>query len=373
MENEIRNKDFIGFAFRACLGLLLAAGLIALVNDRIDASQVIHGDMYPQMAELALSGETIAVPANYDERRFQAAVIRGMNSMPQTIVIGSSRGMFTGRDTTGVEDIYNHCVSGAILADDYAILGLYEKRFGQLPARVIIETSPWVFYRDVPEARWMENEDYKKAAQDMYLRVNGRALPSGQSTAKQTENPYLSLSYFQYNLEALRKSDPLSQKEARVSRTEAEKADLPDGTIRYEAQKENASEQRLQEVKDTTGPITYHDLDRMESPDEAMCAAYENLLRYLKDQGVKTVIFMAPFSATQCYYIYEQGLDPGVGLTQDYLEELGRRDDIPVVGGYDARTLGLGDEYFIDYMHLDRSGNKILWDAAGEEQDGLWQ
>lgn len=373
MENEIRNKDFIGFAFRACLGLLLAAGLVALVNDRIDASQVIHGDMYPQMAELALSGETIAVPANYDERRFQAAVILDMEKIPQTIVIGSSRGMFTGSDTTGLEDIYNHCVSGAILADDYAILGLYEEKFGTLPERVIIETSPWVFYQDVPEARWMENEDYKKAAEEMFLRVNGEPLPSGQSASEKTENPYLSLSYFQYNLEALRKSDPLSQKKVRISETEAEKADLPDGTIRYEAARENASEQRLQTVQDTTGGITYHDLDRMKGPDEALCKAYENLLRYLKDKGVKTVIFMAPFSATQCYYIYEQDLNPGVGLTEQYLKELGRKDNIPVVGGFDARTLGLTDETFIDYMHLDRSGNRILWDVAREEQDGLWQ
>ena len=143
METELRNRKFIYFVLQAAVIQGLIVCLIIGVNCSVDASQVITP--YVETARLALEGNIVAVPENYNERLYQVAIVDGMEESPETVIIGSSRGMFLGEAVTGYSDLYNNCVSGACMEDYYALLGLYYKKFSRLPARVIIETSPWIF------------------------------------------------------------------------------------------------------------------------------------------------------------------------------------------------------------------------------------
>lgn len=366
MGSEIKNKQFIIFLLQVVFGLFAIVCIVVLFNYFIDASQVIHDELYPEMAKLALEGNTVATPENYDERRYQIAVIENERELPDAIVIGSSRGMYIGEDITGIHNIYNHCVSGGILADDYAILGLYEQRFGELPPCVIVETSPWCFNLHVPESRWTENAEYMRAAEGMYEIINETKMQHlFDADDEKTENPYFSLSYFQYNLKAIWKYGINSEfREARLSLSSDEGADLPDGTIRYKANKENANPERLAEVQSLKGQLTYQGMDSMTKLDEECKRDYESLLRYLMNQGTHVIIYLSPFSVTQCTYIYDDDLNPIIPEVEDYLRKLGERNDIDIIGGYDARAFGLTDESFIDFMHLDRVGNKIVWDMG---------
>ncbi|MBQ7582052.1 MAG: hypothetical protein IJU25_04460 [Lachnospiraceae bacterium] len=367
MGTEIKNKAFIGFSLRFVAGLLLAAVLVTGTNTLIDASQIIHKDLYPQMAKLALAGNTVTTPGNYDERRYQLSVIDEMQEVPETIVAGSSRGMFLGTDVTGFDDIYNHCVSGAVIEDDYAILGLYEEKFGKLPGRVILELSPWFFCGDFSEQRWLENEAYADAAIRMYEKINGRAPgEGGLGMGEETEDPYLSLSYFQYNLNVLKQKGWRAFGDtAKVSTDPDEAADLPDGTIRYAAASEHASKERLAKVQAAKGAVTYRGLGDAEGPDPEKCKEFENLVQYLLAQGCEVIFYLSPYSATQSRYIFDENLNPAIVKVQAYLRDYGRSKGIPVAGGYDARESGLTDESFIDYMHADREGNRIVWECLG--------
>lgn len=364
MKTELKNKKFIMFLAQVIAVVAIVLSLIVWVNTRIDASQVITtGDWNTQAAKLALDGNVVAVPENYNERVYQRAVVDEMSVIPDTIVIGSSRGMYLGEEITGFDNLYNNCISGACMEDYYALLGLYEQKFSTFPKRVIIETSPWVFFAENPEARWIEDYEYSSSAGRLFKEINGYEL----ITSEKKENPYFSIPYFRYNISVLRAKGldafDRDREPARVSINEAEAADYPDGSIRYEAKLENRSESRLEAVKSINGGVTYENVINMTEMSDEDIQNYENLIGYLSDRGTEIIIFMQPFSITQCEYIYEQNTNPAFSMVEEYLHELGRNKGIKVVGGYDSRKYNITDDDFIDFMHLDKAGTVVVWNT----------
>ncbi len=352
-------KGLINFIINVFIYYTVILGTIISINYSVDASSVIR-PQHTQMARLALEGNIIATPENYNERVYQVCIVANIKTIPETIVIGSSRGMFVGEEITGYDDIYNNCVSGGCLEDYYALLGLYYEKFHDLPKRVIIETSPWVFYAGNPEDRWREDDTYYDSACDFFREVNGVDLEVDNNS--DTENPYISLSYFRYNIEQWReKGYEIFREDARISTDTSEAADYPDGTIRYEASSENESQERLNRVLAKNGACTYEDSNNMIEIDSEKSMQYEKLIDYLQNNGTEVIIYMQPFSVTQCKYSFDDNLNPGYALAYDYIINLANKREIEVHGGFDARTFGLSDIQFIDYMHLDREGTNLVW------------
>lgn len=361
MKTELINKNLIKFLTQVIVVVVIVLSLIAWINTRIDASQVITSHWHTQMAKLALDGNAVATPENYNERVYQVAIVDEMSHIPDTIVIGSSRGMYLGEEITGFDNLYNNCVSGACMEDYYALLGLYEQKFSTFPKRVIIETSPWVFFAGNPEARWLENYTYSLSAKRLFKKINGYEMV----TAIKKENPYFSIPYFQYNITILTTKglDAFNGEPSRISTNEDEAADYPDGSIRYDAKQENRSESRLAAVLSTNGGVTYENVINMTEMGKEDIQSYENLINYLSDRGTEIIIYTQPFSITQCDYIYEQNTNPVFSVVEEYLHELGRNKGIKVVGGYDSRRYNITDNDFIDFMHLDKTGTAVVWNT----------
>lgn len=355
----MKNKGFLKLVLTTMVYGIITVSVIVAVNVSVDASSVIR-PQHTELAKLALAGNTVAVPENYNERVFQVCIVDNMQKIPRTVVIGNSRGMFLGQEITGYTDIYNNCVSGACLEDYYALLGLYYNKFGEVPKRVIIETSPWVFYNNNPESRWREDEKYKQSAREFFNMINHTDISVTKDVEK--ENPYISFSYFRYNMDKwFEEGNEVFTEDARVSDDVNEAAEYSDGTIRYNAFLENESEKRLADVQATNGACTYQDSNNMLEVDSEKRKGYENLIDYLQDSGTEVLIYMQPFSATQSYYSFDENMNPGYPLVYDYLIDLAEEKDIEIRGGYDARDFGLDDVRFIDYMHIDRAGTNIVW------------
>lgn len=356
----MERKDFSKYLSIVGLYGIVVISLIIGVNTFVDASSVIS-PQHTELAKLALSGNTVSVPENYNERVFQICIVDNLDGIPDTVVLGGSRGMYLGEEITGYSRLYNNCVSGACLEDYYALLGLYQYRFKRMPNRVIIETSPWIFYGGNPESRWTEDERYYKSACDLYKLVNKTEIPDSEDVT--IENPYISLAYFRYNLDKLITGEYKQKgpEDARVSTDPDESADYPDGTIRYEASTENESDERLAKVRSAVGAYGYEESDDMTDIDSEKAASFEALIDYLQECGTEVVIFMQPFSPTQCKFSFDENLNPGYSKAYDYLVDLGKRKGLSVRGGFDSREFGLGDEHFMDSMHLDKKGVATVW------------
>ena len=352
-------KDFIKFIITVSIYGALVLAIIIGVNYTVDASSVIR-PQHTEMAKLALEGNTVVTPENYNERVYQVCIVNNIKNIPETVVIGSSKGMFIGEEVTGYSDIYNNCVSGACIEDYYALLGLYYEKFHDLPERVIIETPPWVFYAGNPESRWQEDDTYHDSVCKFFKEVNGVELEKVSNS--DAENPYISLSYFRYNMEQWEEQgDKVFEEDASISTNTSEAADYPDGTIRYAATYENESAERLNMVLSAVGACVYQDSNNMTEVDAQKALRYENLIDYLQRNGTEVIIYMEPFSVTQCTYSFDAGLNPGFPLAYDYIMNLAKEKNIEVHGGYDSRVFGLSDNRFIDFMHLDRVGTSFVW------------
>lgn len=358
---EIRNRDFIKFNLQVIIFVIPIFACIAGINYFVDASQVITSRFHTQMAQMALSGNIVAVPQNYNERVYQIAVINEMKEVPETVVIGCSRGMFLGKEITGFDNLYNNCVSGACMEDYYAVIGHYYQKHSELPKRVIIETSPWIFYSENPESRWVENYEYRTSANTLFEDLNEREPDSKIDK----ENPYFSLPYFQYNLSVIKDKGlkAFEGEPARISTNQEERADYPDGTIRYDVARETFNEERLKTVKATNGGVNYQNVNDMNEMESADIQAYENLVDYLQNNGCEVLIYMQPFSITQCNYIYDENTNPIFEIVENWLRDFADVKNIKVVGGFDSRKYNISDEYFIDFMHLDKDGTRIVWNS----------
>lgn len=356
-------KEFWLLLLKAMIYGLCIWGIIVGINVAVDASSVIR-PKHMEMAKLALAGNIVSVPNNYNERVYQVCIVENIDCVPETIVIGNSRGMYLGKETTGYDDIYNNCVSGGCIEDYYALLGLYYDKFHKLPLRVIMEVSPWIFYGDIPETRWKEDDKYRTVACSFYKTVNGSELETDNS---EPENPYISIAYFRYNIGQWKGlgNKVFEEEIAHISMDESEQADFPDGTIRYNSDIENESDERTERViSGSKGAYTYQNSDQMTAVDIEKAEMFESLVSYLMENGTEVIFYMSPFSVTQCFYSLDENLNPGYILAYDYIKNLAEKNNIEVHGGYDARDFGLTDCRFIDCMHLDKEGTKIVWSSS---------
>lgn len=98
--------------------------------------------------------------------------------------------------------------------------------------------------------------------------------------------------------------------------------------------------------------------------DDDKVSDYENLIDFLEKNGVEIEFFMQPFSVTQSESIYDEGTNPVFSDVEEYLREIGKQHSIRIIGGYDARDFDISDEDFIDFMHIDSAGTRIVWNTA---------
>ena len=351
---------FLLFLFQFIFIILLLIAFVVFFNYSIDASHVINAKTHKAMAKLALAGNVVAVPENYNERIFQLAIIENMRIIPETIVVGSSRGMFLGKDITGYTNLYNHCVSGACIEDYYAILGLYFQKYKKMPSRVIIEISPWIFYEHNIETRWLENYSYRSACERFYKTINGKNI---EKEGKKKENPYFSISYFQYNFSYLKENGIKSflSSPARISNDDSEAADNPDGTIRYKAILEKAGLGRLAKVQAYRGAVVNQGVHRMKEIDSKKKLDFENLIYYLLKNNVEIIIYLEPFSVTQCRFSFDNNMNPIFRTVEKYCRDFSKANNLKFIGGYDARKYNISDNSFINSMHLDKTGTAVVW------------
>ena len=360
---------------RVAIAAILILGVIVGVNYFVDASQVITPRGQERMAELVLAGNTVAVPENYNERVYEMAILEQMKEPPETIVLGASRGMYLGEEITGYANLFNHCVSGACLEDYYAVPSLYMEKFGKYPSRVILEISPWVLYHFNPEIRWLEIYSWRNALGKLYEKLNGHK-PEIKENAGETnpfdaegrpfysrENPWFSLPYFQYNCDVISRKGlaAFGGNPAHVSTDPNEAAELPDGSTRHPVHEELPNPDRLATVRAQTGAVTFEFVHEMTAVGDPESAALEALILDFQAHGTEVILFLAPFSPTQCAYSFDQNLNPGFPLAEAYLKDLAEKNHIRLIGGYDSRIFGLTDELFIDYSHPDKEAIRTVW------------
>ena len=337
--------------------------LVCLFNYLTDYS--CQWSDYEPIAKQSLQGKTIEIPANYNEREYQHQIIKHLSKIPDIIVIGSSRAMYLGKEILNKESVYNHCVSGAILMDYYAITGLYQNYWHKMPDNIIIELSPWIFSNISNECRWTENFNYCSAASNLYETITGNSV---NTVIKNFfNNPLFSFKYFYTNLQKALNLQSIFGMPQSLIITQTCSAinnltEMSDGTILYPKNLEQPGKERLQLVKLTSNkPVTYQDCHLMKGIDSELFKSFELLIEFLKKNNKKITFFLAPFSPSQHQYIIQHNSNPLFSVLEDNLKKFAKKNNIEVIGSYNPSPFNLQDENFIDFMHIDRNSIKEIW------------
>lgn len=328
------------FLWRTFVFAAPVLGVVVLVNYRIDPANVFAGGgLEKRAAMILLRGEHVAGLVNYDERLLQREFISGLEKRPQTVVLGSSRGMLIDRRNGRDSSLVNSSVSGARLEDMIAIYQLYEDHYIE-PQRVIIELSPYMFNGTYRDRRYQTlNAEYRRGAASVCGQSQGLSLWGGEC---QKKLELVSLSYFQSAVRTIGenvRTDTIFATADSVSETHLIR--FPDGSIAYSENYRNNGVT----AADIQIAVDYGDGENFRTLSEERQKTFELFVDYLRARGLNVEFFLAPLPSEVC------GRRPVFKEVEAYVSAYAARQGIPVWGSYNARKYGLSLADFYDGMH----------------------
>jgi hypothetical protein len=330
------------------LFLLLAT---ALFNFQTDSAGIFRPNKgLSGVAMDLINGKMVAgYIGRDDERELQRLIVENYPGRRDIIAIGSSRTMLLRKTfiQEGNVDFFNHFVSGAVIEDYVAIIGLY-KRKGVLPGTVIIGIDPWIFNANNKLATdfWRTLESYygdmvaefPKRSRGTKL-VGNAAKPKAGVMSKYEQ--LINLEYTLQNCQYLKKGKRLYvTSTVDVDDTVRE----PDGSLHFPASTRLAT---MAEVGSRgLGDIIYSDFNSLSHTE-----LFEDLLHYLIAHGVRVVLLLPPYHP-DVYRASQK--DPKYRMTLEverYLRETARANNITVIGSFDPGKYGFTAEDFVDEIH----------------------
>jgi hypothetical protein len=345
----------------AMLPVLLVA---PVVNYAVDPANLFAtpGKNEAVIAKYLLQGYNIVNWQFYDDRRIQEYVIAGLDSVPETVVLGSSRTMLIGKRSHPEWNVRNNSIAGSSLED---ILGIYNgyRRRGMVPKRIIFGVDAWMFNEGDNLNRWTEIET------DVH-----------EMLAALEEKPWTPVSTFQGPLSSLRRDglwrylnlinlDYFQQSLAHLMKDSEVRLDfvptkelynrnhtkLADGTMTPAKEvRDQDSAARMLEARDyiTKWPRLYllTDFERLSTRNQRV---FEKFLDFLIRQGSEVVLFLPPY-----HPVVQEHMDAypdrygQVAVAERYVRGVAARKNLPLIGSYDPRVMGVTAVDFQDGHHL---------------------
>ena len=335
--------------FAIFLGFLCLVAMFNLLVDGVGIFRIDVGLKY--VVSSLLNGKMVAGRMSYDERELQRLIVEQYPGRRDMVVIGSSRTMVLRKKfINGNPDFFNHSVSGAVIEDFPAIIGLYKEK-GAFPGTVILGIDPWMFNRNnglgkaartLDKWRQEMTEEIEGASQNK--KGNGQA-EAGTSVGKDIFARYrqlINLDYTLQNWELLR-----TGKKLRITNT-LDVDDFvrePDGSMHFPSVVRG-----MRMIKD--GPsnampdMYFKDFESLNGTEQ-----FEGLVRYLQAHRVRVVFLLPPFHAAAYRSCFTNPKYEVVPQIEAYLRKFAADNGITVIGSYDPARYGFKGEDFFDGTH----------------------
>lgn len=346
-------------AVRLTAGALLFLPLLALivhVNYSIDCQGYFLGDLDTRsIVEMILDGKDIV---GFDlilarQREVLDTLVANMNdnTVPETIVLGSSRAMQLSEEIVGTS-FYNSSTSGADFCELLCEFYIYDRR-GRLPQNIIIGVDPWIFNLDIDAQS--KRSDPMMYAEFVSERL-GIPIPYETEDTSQNWQYLFDLSYFQGNLDSLQ-NEAVTSGEVQPVPDGVDPYTLdaeirrPDGSIIYSVSYRNRPQEEIDmDILYQTGGMSF--LGNYPEPDPQRLAIFEAWLQYMQEKDINLFFFLAPYPPAEYDNALEKAEEYGGFLgTEEAIRALGRKYNIPVYGSYDPYAIPAESTDFYDGLH----------------------
>jgi hypothetical protein len=341
------------FSLRLLFLLPLLFGMV-LTSWIVDPDHVRDPEGYERgIARLLLDGKPVTNIAQADEAAILQYYFADLTSIPDVMVIGSSRTKLLRADSFPGQTFFNASLSGASLTDYLAITNLVESR-GGLPRTMVIELSTFLLSDELVSV-WPQFGVHKDALEAHF--INGAPAPSMVGTSAPTFESYarfLQPDYFQlsfYTLLDSRLGDAQGS-DYHVLQKDEEPTGLTylaDGSEIFPPQRrKNLGKDSVTALAIDAGQYSAGIPKSIVPEQQRVLEAY---LAYLQAHDVKVVLFLAPYHPVS----YEIMLGNRYSIIVDiqaYYEDLAARLGLPLVGSFNPGDLGITKDVYYDATHI---------------------
>lgn len=327
---------------------ILPIFLMCLYNWRIDSYHLFRNTDTEIMVQELKKGKTIALNAQ-NRRVLLAQWTASLDSLPDIVVLGSSRSMQFCQDMFPNKLLMNNSVSAGNVYDMMAFLTTYHNRFSALPKQMIICMDLWHFSDDVNSNKWYVNREAVLA----FIKKNNFKKPESflWNYKKHKLNELLSVQYLLDNLQIDDSWHAAIQIDSNNYRQ------FPDGSFSSPYSFTHPTSSQLQQKA-----LSYSQKSLDENFDSISTKQTDlirSLLNYLLDNGVSLTIYIPPYHPETYQLITKE--HKGIILAEKKLKQLCEQLDITCLSQSYINNTILKPNDFYDGVHLKRSALKKYW------------
>ena len=298
------------------LKVLLIPLIMIFVNIFIDYRSEENGIIKIFLQDLK-KYDSLTLNVNFPERKFVKYRIINDNYSFSNIVLGSSRSMLIGKQTS--TKVLNLSVSGAILKDYSEIFNLIRKQNLNVNS-IILEISPWIFNHNISEMRFQE-------------------------FTESNSYRFLSYNYFFENIKFPKYTLVENKNSLRK---------YVDGSINYD---ETKSENYREKIKNYIKGEVYH-LEGFNSIKDLDISELVKFIEEVKNEGIELIFLKLPYPPSINSIIMKRY--PKILRTDEIINQISKKYRIEILGSFYPEEENLSDKDFIDGMHLRLNGVKKL-------------
>lgn len=328
-------KKFIwrtaAFAFPVLMIMIGINGTAAYIKSR--------GVTERRMADNIAQGYYVTNLAKYDDRLFQKFLIERMDSLPEEIVLGSSRSMQITHQFAVYDKFYNSSLFGAYVDEIAAVYDLYERRGAPLK-RVVIGIDPWIFRGDRDREYMTLEQEYKEISARLQVSVLRRS--SCWRYVDRLISPSRIGESLRFLAQVIRPDSELFV--ATLDSLNTGATEYSDGSYSVTEAERKVSREELT-VFDVNRHLG-HNFTHLSEDEQRF---FKKFVLYLKNKGIEVVLVFAPYHPVVWDYVPQA--DSMVIKTERVVRKFAEENGIEVIGTYDPSVYGLDVTAFINGGH----------------------
>lgn len=360
-------KDLLKLSAKLLLFVPIFAFMV-YCNYRIDPSGLFFGAGFERIAsEYMLEGHAINGYERLDGRKLNEVYAKNVPYAPQVLINGSSRSMtITGDVICPGKTFYNAGNVGGDRYDFFTAYYIFAKE-NKEPEIMVLSMDAWLFnaHEEAIDDRSDKQLYYQFINEE--LGFTEYTYTSDDASDREKYKALVSPSYFQAAIKYYLRDTSGEVMPEIVSGdlyNQYEVVKCADGSIVYDAAYANRTNDEISSslIIETYAGVPLMNMDEFDSLDPVFMEQLEAFIEYLQNKGIRVILYLPPYHE-YWYSIAQSRINEHAGFfeVESYCRSLAEKYDIEIYGSYDARSLGLVFEDFLDSYHMNpKSLSKVV-------------
>lgn len=333
------------------LVFLIPIFLMIGINLSIDSAHLYHHDYLNSVSDALAEGKYVQNLSNFSKRILHKKRIQKSESMPDVLVLGSSRSMQICKEMFPGKTFTNHSVTNCYTYDMFAFLQLYKNKYQRLPQHIILCIDQYYLGDQFDSKLWYINSSEVLK----FARLNGFSRPGMNllNYQKGKINELLSTKYLIENATASA-TDWLSS----TTLDSALYTQFPDGSFSRPLRYVNRSADKVNQAANAYTFLS-HD-EYFNTIDSTRQNLVSDLFTWLSKQKVKVLVYTAPYHPLT--YSITINNYKGILKADSVLHKMALEHGFLAFGSSNPHKLGLNESDFYDGTHMKRTSIIRLWE-----------